>query len=106
MEITGKIYKINETQVVSDRFSKREFVLTTEANTPYPQSVKFEFTQDKTTVLDSYNLGDEVSVSFNIRGRLHNGNNGEQCYVTLQAWRIEKVGETFSGNHAEIDMKF
>jgi hypothetical protein len=40
MEITGKIYKINETQVVSDRFSKREFILTTEHNTPYPQSVK------------------------------------------------------------------
>ena len=92
MQINGEIYKIGDTQKVSDRFSKREFILITEKGS-YPQHVKMEVTQDNCVKLDSYSVGDEVSVDFNIRGRLHNGTNGEACYVTLQAWKITGVSQ-------------
>jgi len=96
MKITGQIYKISDTQVVSEKFSKRELILKTEANTPYPQFIKLECNQDKCAMLDNYKVNDEVSVDINLRGRLWNGDKGEQCFVTLQAWRIEKIGGTTS----------
>ena len=91
MEVIGTLKTKFETQKVSDRFQKREFVLTTEANTPYPQHVSFQVTQDKCTILDQYNDGDEIKVQFNLRGREWNGPQGIKYFNTLEAWRLEKV---------------
>jgi hypothetical protein len=87
MDITGKIEKIGEVQSVSASFKKRELVVRTEEQ--YPQPLMIEFTQDKTSLLDNYNLGDQVSVSINIRGREWKSPQGEMKYfVSLQGWRI------------------
>jgi single-strand DNA-binding protein len=91
MEVIGTLKTKFDTQKVSDRFQKREFVLTTEANTPYPQHVSFQVTQDKCTILDQYNDGDEIKVQFNLRGREWNGPQGIKYFNTLEAWRIERV---------------
>jgi single-strand DNA-binding protein len=92
MEVTGTLKVKFDTQKVSDRFQKREFVLSTELSTPYPQHVSFQVTQDKCTMLDSYNEGDELKIQFNLRGREWNGPQGIKYFNTLEAWRIEKVG--------------
>jgi hypothetical protein len=92
MEVTGTLKVKFDTQKVSDRFSKREFVLVTEANTPYPQFVSFQVTQDKCNLLDQFNEGDELKVQFNLRGREWNGPQGVKYFNTLEAWRIEKFG--------------
>lgn len=91
MEVTGTLKVKFDTQKVSDRFQKREFVLTTEASTPYPQHVSFQLTQDKVNLLDQYNIGDEMKIQFNLRGREWNGPQGIKYFNTLEAWRIEKV---------------
>ncbi|PBQ34709.1 hypothetical protein CNR22_24010 [Sphingobacteriaceae bacterium] len=91
MEVIGTLKTKFETQKVSDRFQKREFVLTTEANTPYPQHVSFQVTQDKCTILDQFNDGEEIKVQFNLRGREWNGPQGIKYFNTLEAWRIERV---------------
>lgn len=91
MEVTGTLKVKFDTQKVSDRFQKREFVLTTEASTPYPQHVSFQLTQDKVNLLDQYNVGDEMKIQFNLRGREWNGPQGIKYFNTLEAWRIEKV---------------
>jgi hypothetical protein len=90
MEVTGTLKAKFDTQKVSDRFQKREFVLTTEANTPYPQHVSFQVTQDKCILLDQYNEGDEIKIQFNLRGREWNGPQGIKYFNTLEAWRIER----------------
>ena len=41
MEVKGKIKVINDTQVVSDKFSKRESVVTTDEI--YPQDILIQF---------------------------------------------------------------
>jgi hypothetical protein len=92
METTGILKLVGATTRVSDKFQKREFVLTTEANTPYPQHVQFQVTQDKCSVLDSYNVGEEVKIQFNLRGREWNGPEGVKYFNTLEAWRIERAG--------------
>ena len=99
MEVTGRLKAKFDTQVVSEKFSKREFVLTTEANTPYPQMVSFQVTQDKCSMLDQYNEGDELKIQFNLRGREWNGPQGIKYFNTLEAWRIEKVD---AGTTAEV----
>jgi hypothetical protein len=96
MEVTGQLKLKYDTQKVSDKFQKRDFVLATDLSTPYPQFVSFQVTQDKCTMLDSFNQGEEIKVQFNLRGREWNGPQGIKYFNTLEAWRIEKVGATQS----------
>lgn len=91
MEIIGTLKEKFGTQVVSEKFKKREFVLTTEANTPYPQQVLFQATQDKCQILDLFTEGTELKVQFNVRGREWNGPQGIKYFNTLEAWRIEST---------------
>lgn len=91
MEVTGQLKLKYDTQKVSDKFQKRDFVLATDLSTPYPQFVSFQVTQDKCTMLDNFNQGDEIKVQFNLRGREWNGPQGIKYFNTLEAWRIEKV---------------
>ena len=89
MELNGKIKAINEVQNVSASFKKRELVLTT--NEQYPQDILIEFTQDKCDVLNSYNTGEDVIVSINIRGREWINPEGEAKYFnSIQGWKINK----------------
>jgi hypothetical protein len=90
MEIAGKIKVINPTKQVSDTFKKRELVVTTEEQ--YPQHILIDFIQDKCSVLDSYNVGENVRVSINIRGKEHTAKDGEVKYFNqLQGWKIERT---------------
>ena len=91
MEVTGQLKLKYDTQKVSEKFQKRDFVLATDLSTPYPQFVSFQVTQDKCNMLDSFNQGDEIKVQFNLRGREWNGPQGIKYFNTLEAWRIEKV---------------
>lgn len=87
MDITGKIEKIGDEQNISASFKKRELVVRTEEQ--YPQPLMIEFTQDKTNLLDNYKVGDQVTVSINIRGREWKSPQGDMKYfVSLQGWRI------------------
>ena len=88
-ETTGLLKVINDTQRVSDKFQKREFVLTIEGT--YPQHVTFQLTQDKVELLANYKVGDKIKVHFNLRGREWNGPEGVKYFNTLEAWRIESV---------------
>ncbi|MBU3661190.1 MAG: DUF3127 domain-containing protein [Flavobacteriales bacterium] len=91
LKLVGKIKVINPTQVVSDKFSKREFVVETQDQ--YPQFVMFQTTQDKCALLDGIAQGQDVEVSFNLRGREWTSPGGEVKYFnTLEAWRIVKLG--------------
>ena len=101
MEVTGILKMKFDTQKVSDRFSKREFVLTTEASSPYPQHVSFQLTQDKCNLLDQYNIGDEMKIQFNLRGREWNGPQGIKYFNTLEAWRIEKMSGGVSNQNSQ-----
>lgn len=97
MEVVGTLKAKFDTQKVSERFQKRDFVLTTEANTPYPQHVSFQVTQDKCAILDQYNEGEELKVQFNLRGREWNGPQGIRYFNTLEAWRIERLNGSSQG---------
>jgi DNA replicative helicase MCM subunit Mcm2 (Cdc46/Mcm family) len=87
-DVTGRLHDIFDEQQVSEKFRKREFVLEVQEG-QYPEQIKFQLVQDKTALIDPYKIGDEVKVTFNLRGRGFN-KNGQMLYFTnLEAWRIE-----------------
>jgi hypothetical protein len=92
-KLTGTVKVLNPTVQVSEKFAKREFVIT-ETSSMYPQDISFQATQDKCSMLDAIQPNDQVEVSFNLRGREWTSPQGEVKYFnSLEAWRIEKVGQ-------------
>ena len=89
MEVQGKIKLIGETQTFgANGFRKREVVVTTDEQ--YPQHISIEFLQDKTDLLDSYNVGQDVKININLRGREWVNPQGETKYFnSIQGWRID-----------------
>lgn len=89
-KMKGVVKVIRQTQQVSDKFSKREFVVTDSSDDKYPQDIMFELTQDKTSLLDNVMEGQEVEVSFNLRGREWISPSGDvKFFNTLNAFRID-----------------
>jgi hypothetical protein len=96
-EAQGVIHSIDETRSYgANGFTKREFVikLSGEGENPdYPNFVALELIKDKCAMMDQYQVGEEVKVSFNLGGRLWNApGKPEKCFVSLQAWRVERLG--------------
>jgi hypothetical protein len=88
----GKVKVVGTTLQISEKFSKREFVVTDDTNM-YPQDIMFQLTQDKCNLIDSLAIGDEVEVSFNLNGREWVNPKGESKFFnTLDVWKINKVG--------------
>jgi hypothetical protein len=93
-KLTGTVKVIKPAEQVSDKFSKREFVVV-DNSTMYPQDIIFQASQDKCSMLDGIMEGQQVEVSFNLRGKEWTSPQGEVRYFnTLDAWRIEASGET------------
>jgi single-strand DNA-binding protein len=89
MEVKGKIKFIGSTQQVSEKFSKREIVVSTDEQ--YPQHISIEFNQDKCAILDKYNVGENVEVGINLRGREWTDPQGLIKYFnSIQGWNIKK----------------
>ena len=87
-ELTGKIKLIQEAKTFDSGFTKREMVVIVEDG-KYPQEINLEFVQDKVALLDKLQAGQEVTVTFDIRGREYNG----RYFNNLQGWKIVTVGD-------------
>mgnify|MGYP001826829138 CR=1 FL=1 len=82
-ELSGKIKLIQEPKTFDSGFTKREMVVTVEDGR-YPQDINLEFVQEKAGLLDALQVGQEVTVSFDIRGREYNG----RYFNNLQGWKV------------------
>lgn len=90
MEVLGKVKVVGEEQQVSPTFRKRELVVTTDEQ--YPQSIMIEFVQDKSDLLNTVVVGENVKVSINLGGREWVNPQGETKYFnSIKGWRIEKI---------------
>lgn len=93
-EITGKLIAKYDTVQRTETFKTREFVIEKSEDiggriiTNY---VKFQSVQDKTAMLDRYNIGDDIKVQFNIKGTKWNKGGVDNYITNLDAWRIEAV---------------
>lgn len=94
IEITGKILSIFETKQISDKFTKREFVVELLDNPKYPQPVLFQMTGDRCAQLDDFRVGDGVRLDFSLRGREWKSRDGEiKFFNSLDVWKVEPHGK-------------
>ncbi len=92
-ELTGTLKVLEDLQTFASGFTKREFVIEI-PDGKYPQMVKFEVVRDKISQLDQVSIGDEIKVTFDIRGNEYKG----RYYVNLNAWKIEGGSGGGGGN--------
>jgi len=92
-EINGKIILKEDTQQISDRFKKREFVIEVEneRNSDWNDFIKFQLTQDRCDLLETVSVDENIKVSFNIKGRKWEKDGKVNYFSNLEAWRIEKM---------------
>jgi hypothetical protein len=91
MVVEGKLKLIKETEDVgSSGFQKRDCVVTSDEQ--YPQHILIQFVQDKCNLLTGFNVGDDVKIDINLRGREWINPQGEVVYFnTIQGWRITRT---------------
>lgn len=93
-DVSGKLVAKFEIVQRTESFKTREFVIETSEDIKgriITNYIKFQSVQDRTTIIDRFNIGDQVKVHFNIRGTRWE-KNGQVNYITnLDAWRIEAV---------------
>lgn len=96
-ELTGIIIEIFPSQTFNKGFKKREFVI--ESGDKYPQKIIFGLVQEKCDMIDSYGIGDTVSISFDVKGRDWTDKLGTVKYFnSLEAYRISGQQRATSNN--------
>ncbi len=94
MDIKGKVHEISPVITVSEKFKKRELIIEYAENPTYPEFVKFEAVQEKVNLFDNINVGDQVELFFNLRGRAWKDPKTDKTayFNTLSVWRINSLG--------------
>ena len=102
MEIQGRIKQIFPSQMIGQNgFEKRDLVIVTEEQ--YPQTIIIQFTQQRCDLLDSLQVGQNVKVYINIRGREWTNPQGEIKYFnTIEGWKIEVIQITNVANQQPV----
>jgi hypothetical protein len=82
MTITGTVHHIGQTEVISDKFSKRLLVVATEEK--FNNLTPIEFTKQNIGLLDTLRIGQSVSVEINLGGREYAG----KYYPSITGWKL------------------
>lgn len=97
LEISGRLHAIFPTQQIKETFSKREFVLELTDESPtgmvFTNYASFQLVNNQCGLMDQYQEGDLLKVSFSIRGNRWEKDGTTKYITNLNAWRIERVGE-------------
>jgi len=86
-EITGEIYRMEDTKTYGSGFRVREFVMLDESFNPQP--VVFKLLQEKVELLDDLKEGDMVKVTFQLQGRFGDGQWSGRIFTNLEALTVE-----------------
>lgn len=91
MKLVGNLKVKKDTQVVSEAFSKREFVLTV-VDGAFSNDILIQLTKDKVTLINDINIGDLLEVDVNLKGKEWNSPSGEVKYFnSIECWKVSKI---------------
>ena len=92
-EIKGKLVVKEDEVQISGSFKKREFVIEVinERDEKWNDFIKFQLTQDKCALIEPLKIGDEINVSFNVRGRKWEKEGKVNFFNSLECWKLEVV---------------
>jgi hypothetical protein len=110
--MTGKIHKIMPTETIVSKkdptrsFLKRTIVLDCTRFDQYTGErgfdnfPSFDFSGDKCAELDSYQVGQIVTITFDLQGNKYTDSNGKEKYFTsIRGFKIEVKGQTQQSNN-------
>lgn len=86
--MTGRIIKRGPVEEFGAKKFRKAILVVHEEGQKYPQPIPFEVTRDALKKYADLRDGDEVEISYNLRGREWNGKN----YSSLEAWMIKRPG--------------
>jgi hypothetical protein len=107
-ELTGKLLIKFDTTQRTETFKTREFVVEKSEDingkliTNY---IKFQCVQDRTSIVDRVNVGDEIKVYFNIKGSKWEKNGQVSYFNNLDAWRVEQILQPSKNNSVHVDLE-
>ena len=94
MKLQGKVHAVGDTQVMSEKFSKRDLIVEYAENPAYPEYIKVEAFNDKTDLLDKFAIGQDIEVEFNLKGKPWTDKSGKVTYYnSLVVWKINAIGQ-------------
>lgn len=89
--LTGRIKSIFDEKRVNDKFNVREFVLTIQEDTPYPQDILLHLFNNNCDFIIGKHVGDKVECRINIKGKEYITKEGKKGYNnTIECFRIYK----------------
>lgn len=90
MQVIGKLEEVHETVKRSETFQVREFVLEIQSpNSQYAEHVLFQLTNNRTALIDQFQIGQELTVDFDLSGRKWTNPEGKVVFFNrLNVWRI------------------
>lgn len=96
LEITGKLIQKLPMQSgtsasTGKSWQKQQFVIETVEQ--YPRKICAMLWGDKADMLNQYNIGDMMKVSFDVESREYQG----RWYTDVKAWKIEHASEAMPG---------
>ena len=101
-EVIGKLVAKYDVVQRTESFKTREFVVEKTddiGGRMISNYIKFQCVQDRTALPDRFNLGDEVKVSFNLKGSKWSRDGRENYITNLDAWRMEPAGSLQGGGY-------
>ncbi len=104
-EISGILLEKSAIQQKTETFKTREFVIEKIddiGGRTISNYIKFQSVQDKTELIDKFNIGDKIKVHFNIRGTKWNKDGRELYFTNLDAWRIESDASTLENTQNTV----
>ena len=97
MEIKGKcvaVLPLQSGQGKNGEWKSQDFVI--ETGDQYPKKICVNVFGDKIQYIPE--VGQEVSVSFDVESREYNG----RWYTTVRAWKIDKAGESQAASSNDV----
>jgi len=95
-EIKGKLLSLSATQIINEKFRKREFTLLVMENhngKDYENYIKCQAIQDRCELLDGMKQGTELKVSYNLKGFKWEKDGKTNYGTNIEVWKIDKVSE-------------
>ena len=90
MEIKGKVVNVKPVETVGANNFKKASIWIETTTDQYPQTIEIEFVKDKADEIQTIEVGSDVTVKINIRGRKWTGNDGvEKVFTSIQGWKVE-----------------
>lgn len=98
LELNGTLHELSGTQQITDKFSKRDFILEI-PNGNYLQYIKCEATGQTCSKLDGARIGSQVFAKCDLRGRVYQKKDGTKGQMnTVVAWDIRYEQAEFRDN--------